>query len=509
MSQENNNNYKLKLPVKAQWIQGKKSKILLDPFDVKMFLKENKGSKAFYRCSCNKTKHCPVRATLNMDTDMIERLDGFHNHDTDLVAENVKKIIDEKMDTVAANPTVSPRSVMTDITAKVLNDPVAATGVPSVPKYNTIAKMVQRKRKLELSCPKLPKEWKDMIIPDSMKTTCDNLPFVILDERIGNEDDDKVIWGFSSPSGMDTMRQANSVFADGTFEMVKQTLFSQIYVFVCPVGSISVPVAWFLLPNKEYTTYRKVLTCLVDRNILAPEQFHVDFEPAMHKAIRDVYPTSKIIGCTVHFKRAIKTNLQDKGLMQVYMTDIDVQTFIRYMWAVSLVPPSKIVEVWESFIIKNQLEAEETDEEAIRFNESLDSLLKYFEKVWIGPRGRNETRKKPLFNHSIWNHHESILADVEETTNKSEAWNSASKHCMVMKPCIWTVLGTLRKEESFARCKITAVNMGTWTDQHPGRTAMYNKKKDSLKTVVGKFGEVGLQEWMDMVISFYNDDLEN
>ena len=164
-------NYKLELPIKAQWIQGKKSKILLDPFDVKMFLKEKKGSKAFYRCSCNKTKHCPVRATLNMDTDMIERLDGFHNHDTDLVAENVKKIIDEKMDTVAANPTVSPRSVMTDITAKVLNDPVAATGVPSVPKYNTIAKMVQRKRKLELSCPKLPKEWKDMIIPDSMKTT--------------------------------------------------------------------------------------------------------------------------------------------------------------------------------------------------------------------------------------------------------------------------------------------------------------------------------------------------
>ena len=42
-------------------------------------------------------------------------------------------------------------------------------------------------------------------------------------------------------------------------------------------------------------------------------------------------------------------------------------------------------------------------------------------------------RKKPLFDHSIWNHHDYILEDREDTTNKSEAWYSASKHCMVMK----------------------------------------------------------------------------
>ena len=97
-----------------------------------------------------------VRATLNLETDEIERLDGLHNHDSDLVAETVKKNIDEKMATVADNPTVSPRSVMADITKRVLNDPVAATGLPSIPKYNAISKMVQRKRKIELDCPSLP-----------------------------------------------------------------------------------------------------------------------------------------------------------------------------------------------------------------------------------------------------------------------------------------------------------------------------------------------------------------
>ena len=201
--QENTDNNNLNLPIKASWMEGKKSRMLLDPYGVKLFLKEKKGKKAFYRCSSNKTMGCRVRVTLNMETDMIVRLDNSHNHDTDKVAEAVKKIVDDKMATVADNPTVSPRSVITDITAKVLNDPVGATGTPRIPKYDAISKMIQRKRKLEIDCPSLPKEWEEMVIPDCMKTTYDNLPFVIMEERI-DKDSDQVIWGFASPSGLDT-----------------------------------------------------------------------------------------------------------------------------------------------------------------------------------------------------------------------------------------------------------------------------------------------------------------
>ena len=225
--------------------------------------------------------------------------------------------------------------------------------------------MVQRKRKIELDCPSLPKDWDEMIIPENMRTTHDNLPFVITEERIA-DDSNKVIWGFSSPSGLDTMRGAESLFADGTFEMVKQTLFSQIYVLVCPVGSISVPVAWFLLPKKEYSTYMKVLTCLKEEiGLKAPSKFHVDFEIAVMKAIRDVFSESKIISCSVHFIRNIKKHLQAKGLLQDYMTDTDIQTYIRYIWAMTLVPPNMITKVWKDFIIANQLEADEEENEAI------------------------------------------------------------------------------------------------------------------------------------------------
>ena len=262
MSEENTTttNPMLSLPQKAVWVEGKKSRLLQDPYGVKHFLKDRRDKKAFYVCSKKKTHNCMVSVTLNLETDMVERISGTHSHDSDVLAEAVKKIVADKMDAVADNPTISPRSVMSDITSKVLNDPVTASGLSSIPKYNSITKQVQRKRKLELDCPALPKEWKEMIIPDTMKTTCDNLPFVILEEKITNSE--AVIWGFSSPSGLDIMKKSESFYADGTFEMVQQTMFSQIWVIVCPVGLISVPVAWFCLPNKEYTTYKIVLTCL-------------------------------------------------------------------------------------------------------------------------------------------------------------------------------------------------------------------------------------------------------
>ena len=56
------------------------------------------------------------------------------------------------------------------------------------------------------------------------------------------------------------------------------------------------------------------------------------------------------------------------------MTDTEIQTFIRYIWAMSLVPKRKIIKVWEDFIIENQLEADEEDnEEAVQFDLALES----------------------------------------------------------------------------------------------------------------------------------------
>ena len=101
---------------------------------MKLYVHETRDKTAFYVCSKKKTLKCMVSVTLDLETDMIERVSGTHNHGSDLLAVAVKKIIDDKMVTVAENPTISPRSVMTDITSKVLNHLLTSAGLSNIPK---------------------------------------------------------------------------------------------------------------------------------------------------------------------------------------------------------------------------------------------------------------------------------------------------------------------------------------------------------------------------------------
>ena len=150
--------------------------------------------------------------------------------------------------------------------------------------------------------------------------------------------------------------------------------------------------------------------------------------------------------------------------------------------------------MWKNFVLENVLEAdEEEDDNAVDFNLAMEALVQYEEGTWVGAKDRNGVRKRHKFDRSIWNHYNTIMADSDDTTNKSEAWS---------------VLSILKKEEALARCKIQSVTMGTWTDTHAGRTAKRVKKRASLKAVVEKFGTISTKEWMDMVISYYNDELE-
>ena len=513
MSEEN----MIVLPQQAVWVdsQKNKKKLLMDPYSVPLYFKSKEANRAYYVCSRKKTHNCPVSVSLDVMADMIVRVNGTHTHDSDLVANAVKKVVAEKLEAAKANPTVSPRSVFSDITSEVLSNSNTAAGLSSIPKYKTLAKSIQRKRKLELDCPAIPKSWHEMKVPEQMKVTVDNEPFLIMEERIAGKDE--VVWGFASSYGLDLMKKSDAFYGDGTFEMVKETKFSQVWVIVCPDSTISVPTAWFLLPNKEYTTYKMILNCLKNLGVEAPANFHVDFEAAAIKAIKEEYPESNIVGCTVHFKRCLRSHLQDKGLLHEYNSDSEVQTFIRYLWAMALVPPSQIVTVWEEFVMKNIVEADEDSADndgegdvARDYNMAMESFIKYFEGTWIGlVNSRTGMRKRPKFEHKVWNKFTAIMADEDETTNKSEAWNSASKGCMVMKPSIWSVINTFKKEESLARSRMQSAAMDTLQDSNPGRTKKREKRKASLKAVVGKFGSIPLKEWFNMAIAFYNDEMMN
>ena len=98
------------------------------------------------------------------------------------------------------------------------------------------------------------------------------------------------------------------------------------------------------------------------------------------------------------------------------------------------------------------------------YNMAMESFIKYFEGTWIGlVNSRTGIRKRPKFDHKIWNKYSTIMADEDEMTNKSEA-------CMTMKPSMWSVINTFRS-------RVQSAAMGTLQDYNSGRTKKRERER--------------------------------
>ena len=497
-----------KVKVKARWMDGQrgKGKVLVDPEGHKLRFKKTELGKKYYVCSRRADLKCPVAVTLKVETDMIVRVSNEHNHDNDILKETVRTVVNEKIESAVSNR-AHPRAAFMNITNKLLSVASTSAGLPYLPKMTSVARKMNREKEKSLDAPPIPHEWSDMELPEIFKTTTDNGSFNIMDYTIPGTD--KKIWGFSSDSGLEVMKTASDLYADGTFEFVDQTLFTQVYVIVARLANKqSIPTAFYMLPAKDFQTYKLVLENMKARGINAPQNFHIDFESAAIKAIKSVYPESQIVACDTHWKRAIRTNIQKSGLMVDYNQDIDFQTFIRKLWSLSLVPIEDVVNVWEQLqTIVPVLTEDEAEEEGIQeFNNCMDKFLLYFEQTWIGSKNpRTNLRGKPKFEFKYWNKYNQVLAGEETTNNVSEAWNSASKLSLQMKPSIWAVLHSIKKEEELARFKVNMSAMGVNMDSHRGRTERLEQRKERLRGILNNYGRIPLNNYLDMTASFFND----
>ena len=328
------------LPHPTRYEEGRNgSRILVDPDGYLMaYHKKNNEKILFYKCRMKDKKGCPVALTLDSTTEMITRHNGAeHNHDSQVAERKIKEIVKDAVQNAAVNADKNPRTVFQDITASVAGNSSLGGCSPLLPTAKSVAKMVQKKRKVEQKIPAIPRDY-EFDVPSEYSNTLDGLPFLVVDESVAGSGR---LLGVLSPTGLSMIKNCGgSLYCDGTFEIAQNTQFAQVWVVTIKIeGKSSLPAGFFLVPSKEKKVYTVIFEKL--KEILGDtvvDTFHLDFEPGTLAACRNVFPDADIQGCNVHWKRCHRRRLDDLGLKSCSQNCPEVQTFVRKVWAIALVP---------------------------------------------------------------------------------------------------------------------------------------------------------------------------
>lgn len=336
----------------------------------------------------------------------------------------------------------------------------------------------------------------------------DNKMFLIL-EKTTNPVTKKKIIGFASPLGLEILGSSKQWGGDGTFNIAKVTLFSQVFIISAKTqNGINVPCGFFMLPDKELETYKMMFNALLDLNIAPPSLFYCDFESGIIKGMRSIYPETKIRCCDTHFKRALRTNLQHHHLIELYNKDASFQTFIRHLWALSLVPTSEVIKVWDEIIVPLIPNSKEDEEDAPTWDadeDDVNDFINYFESTWLGTMNwRTNMRKNPRYRHELWSKYDAVRSSEDTTTNSCEGFNNAIQLSVPHNASMWAVIHQFKTEESLVHVKLRDAAVGNTPDQNKRRTLNRVARMQELRHLVNSFETIPLKEYVGYIIDFYN-----
>jgi hypothetical protein len=116
-----------------------------------------------------------------------------------------------------------------------------------------------------------------------------------------------------------------------------------------------VQLAFFLPSNKHLTSYEDVFGRTVSEasklgvNVFPPIVY-ADFETAIHKAVKTVWPVLEVKACRFHLGQSWWRKIQSLGLIMQYgKKDSEVIHFLKEIFGLSLLPP---VEVCDCFALE-------------------------------------------------------------------------------------------------------------------------------------------------------------
>lgn len=103
------------------------------------------------------------------------------------------------------------------------------------------------------------------------------------------------------------------------------------------------PLVFTLCTNKRTDTYVDMFRKLLEhRPKLNPPQINIDFEQATIKAVRTVFPATKLQGCNFHLNQAIVRQMGQLELKPKYEKEIQFASEVRQLMGFAFLPVDKV-----------------------------------------------------------------------------------------------------------------------------------------------------------------------
>ncbi len=184
------------------------------------------------------------------------------------------------------------------------------------------------------------------------------------------------------------LAKAKRWYVDGTFKIVDQKLFTQLFSIHAFIKKgkdnvKQVPLAFALMTSRKSADYRAVLGKILD---ILPytrvQEIVSDFEKAFWKTTREInadpnvksFKNVKHFGCAFHFNQAVYRRIQKLGLGSTYNRNREVKEICRRLMCIHLIDHRDVSLVLE--ILEDKIEL-------VKHPEKLKELLNYVRNNWL------------------------------------------------------------------------------------------------------------------------------
>lgn len=247
-------------------------------------------------------------------------------------------------------------------------------------------------------------EFHSLLNSVTLKTNRDEY-FILKNDEINN------IVMFSCKTNLFALKEISELYVDGTFDYCPK-FFLQLFTIHGFKNNHYIPLVFFLLKNKNTLSYKLALQYLKEIYLsttghdFLPKTITSDFELAIHKAIREIFPKTQIKGCLFHLGQSWYRKIQTLGLSTEYQLKDNLETDItKYLTYIFGLPFLKAEDVGDCFVL-DLVAIQPDDERVIKFNDYL--VETYIDEI-------------STFPPNIWAENSSSL---KRTTNACESFHS-------------------------------------------------------------------------------------